>query len=195
MDKFQGKYRIPSARASWWNYGDHAGYFITIVTHHRKHYFGEIEWDNGPLNGPPTSPRHVFIPTPIGQTVASEWLKTVSLRPDMNLTLDEWVVMPNHFHAILWIGNNVYNRDTIVETPGMASLRRANAFGPQSKNLASVLRGFKSAVTAQALDHHLEFGWQERYYDHIIRTEASYRNIQHYIIQNVQNWHTDRFYQ
>jgi len=186
MDKFQGKYRIPSARASWWNYGDNAGYFITIVTQHRHHYFGEIEMDNSSSNGSDTSPHPIFIPTPIGQAVASEWLKTLSLRPDMNLTMDEWVVMPNHFHAILWIGNNRFNRYS-----GPAN----QPFGPQSKNLASILRGFKSAVTSQAIKNNLEFGWQERYYDHIIGTETSYRNIKNYILQNVQNWDNDQFNQ
>ena len=41
-DKFQNKYRIPSARAAWWNYASIAAYFITICTKHRAHYFGEI---------------------------------------------------------------------------------------------------------------------------------------------------------
>jgi putative transposase len=41
-DKFKNKYRIPSARASWWDYGSNAAYFITICTQNRKHYFGKI---------------------------------------------------------------------------------------------------------------------------------------------------------
>lgn len=46
-DKFQNKYRIPSARAEWWNYGWNAAYFITICTAHREHLFGEIINPNG----------------------------------------------------------------------------------------------------------------------------------------------------
>lgn len=41
-DKFQNKYRIPSARASWWDYSRNGIYFITICTAIREHYFGEI---------------------------------------------------------------------------------------------------------------------------------------------------------
>lgn len=154
----------------------------------------------------------------------------------MHLELDEFVVMPNHFHAIIWIGINDYNRNNIdnvagndivnngfenngivdndivdndivdnVETPCMASLpmqpmqpmqptASINKFGPQYKNLSSVLRGFKSAVTTFARKNHLEFDWQERFYDHIIRDEDSYQRIKNYIINNQSNWKTDKFY-
>lgn len=194
-DKFQNKYRIPSARAAWWNYGNNAAYFITICTKHRAHYFGEI----GSLSE-------------IGKIAESEWLKTLSIRPDMNLKMDAFVVMPNHFHAIIWIGDNEYNRNTdgdtdigndnrddVVETPCMASLPPqpgvpGNKFGPQFKNLASILRGFKSAVTTFAIKNNIEFGWQERFHDHIIRDEGSYQRIRNYIINNPSNWETDKFY-
>jgi len=41
-DKFAGKYRIPSARASWWDYGNNGAYFTTICTYGHRHYFGKI---------------------------------------------------------------------------------------------------------------------------------------------------------
>ena len=41
--KFQNKYRIASARLQNWDYRWSAAYFITICTHNRKHFFGEIE--------------------------------------------------------------------------------------------------------------------------------------------------------
>ncbi len=216
-DKFQNKYRIPSTRAAWWNYADNAGYFITICTKHRAHYFGEIKGA-------------VLQPTEIGQIVESEWLKNPSIRPDMNLDIDAYALMPNHFHAIIWIGENQYNCDNppkdamhsvstttmppqdwvcdmYAETRSIASLpaeppewwcdMRApsrNKFGPQYKNLASVLRGFKSAVTTFALKNNIEFGWQERFHDHIIRDDGSYQRIKNYIINNSTNWETDQFY-
>lgn len=171
-DKFQNKYRIPSARAAWWNYASNAAYFITICTKHRAHYFGEI----GALSL-------------IGKITESEWLKTPSIRPDMNLELDEFVVMPNHFHAIIWIGKNEYNRD-IPPQPRVP----CNEFGPQSKNLASILRGFKSSVTTFAVKNDIQFGWQERFHDHIIRDEEEYQRIKNYIVNNPSNWETDKFY-
>ena len=41
-DKFQNKYRIPSARLQNWDYASDGAYFITICTKNREHYFGEI---------------------------------------------------------------------------------------------------------------------------------------------------------
>ena len=41
-NKFQNKYRIPSARLQTWDYGSNGAYFITICTQDREHYFGEV---------------------------------------------------------------------------------------------------------------------------------------------------------
>jgi len=98
--------------------------------------------------------------------------------------------------------SNTENRSN-KETRCFASLRwpsnitvdTKNKFAPQSKNLSSILRGFKSAVTKQARLIHAEFTWQSRYYDHIIRNEESFQHITEYIRNNPANWQTDQFYQ
>ena len=69
-----------------------------------------------------------------------------------------------------------------------------NRFGPQSKNLASVIRGFKIGVTKFARQHNLPFEWQPRYYDHIIRNMEELDFITDYIENNVANWEEDGFY-
>src|SRR5579863_755832 len=45
----------------------------------------------------------------IGQIARVEWLKTIEMRPDMNLELGEYVIMPNHVHGIILIGENRFN--------------------------------------------------------------------------------------
>ncbi|RYD77490.1 MAG: hypothetical protein EOP53_12910 [Sphingobacteriales bacterium] len=70
-----------------------------------------------------------------------------------------------------------------------------NQFTAQSKNLASIIRGFKSAVTMQAKNlgyHH--FAWQTRFHEHIISDEKSFQNIEEYILNNPQNWKDDVLY-
>jgi putative transposase len=203
-DKFMGKYRIPSARAVWWDYSWEAAYFITICAAHRTHYFGEI--DNGSM-----------ILSDIGRIAETEWVKTPDIRPDMNITLDAYVVMPNHFHAILIIGRNPFNtphrRDalhaSVDENALYASvddnMNNGNACNAyfnrdacnaslrvQRKNLASVVRGFKSAVTRQAQKIDPEFGWQERYWDRIIRNDEEYGRIKTYIENNPVLWTRDQ---
>ena len=67
----------------------------------------------------------------------------------------------------------------------------ANHFGPQSKNLASIMRGFKSAVTTTARELNISFGWQTRFHDHVIRDDDEFRRIAFYIEQNPMNWEKD----
>lgn len=115
----------------------------------------------------------------IGAIAQEEWLKSPSIRPDMNLMLDAFIIMPNHIHAIIFIGENRYNchgdRMHCVST-------NKNQFGPQSKNLGAIIRGFKSAVTIKARTINSFFGWQSLYHDHVIRNESSYNKIKNYII-------------
>ncbi|WP_044117824.1 transposase [Alkaliflexus imshenetskii] len=192
-EKFQNKYRIPSARLQNWDYRWDGAYFITICTQNRKCCFGEIE--NGKM-----------ILSEIGKIVETEWLKTTDLRPDMNLQLDAYVIMPNHFHAIIIIGKNDYNnkrgverRDAIhcvstTDTTTTTNKPTKNQFGPQSKNLASIIRGFKTGVTINARKLYPNFAWQPRFHDHIIRDNDSFKRIQTYILENPIKWGNDKFY-
>jgi putative transposase len=129
----------------------------------------------------------------IGKIVEQEWLKTPDMRPDMNLQLGEFAIMPNHFHAIILIGDNKYNSARRDAMHCVSTTK--NHFGPQSKNLASIIRGFKSAVTTNARKIHADFEWQSRFYDHIIRDDDEYIRIAQYITTNVANWSTDKFNQ
>jgi len=185
-DKFQHIYRIPSARAEWWNYGWNAAYFVTICTQNRECYFGDA------IDGK-------IKMSEIGIIAEQEWFKTPAIRPDMNIKLDEFIVMPNHIHGIIKIGDNQYNKRNAVinddiETNTNAQSDTKNKFAPQSKNLASIIRGFKSAVTNQAHLIHAEFAWQSRFHEHIIRNEESFHRISEYIRNNPAKWQTDQFY-
>ena len=172
---FKNKYRIPSTRLKTWDYGNPGLYFITICTKNRIHYFGKIE--NAQLQ-----------PTEIGAIAHQEWIKTIELRPDMNLAIGEFIVMPNHFHAILMIGENKYNRGRDT----MHCVSAANQFGPQSHNLASIIRGFKSSVTCYARKNNLKFDWQPRFHDRIIRTHIEFINIENYIRRNPAKWEWEK---
>jgi putative transposase len=54
------------------------------------------------------------------------------------------------------------------------------------------MRGFKSGVTMYALNNQIEFSWQPRYYDRVIRNDDELRRIRKYIENNPMNWHQDR---
>ena len=191
MDKYQKKYRIHSTRLPNWNYGNASLYFITICTQKMVHFFGEII-------------KEEIILSEIGGIVKTEWLKTFMLRPDMNLWIGEFMIMPNHFHAIIGIGSNVFNTENGDAKHGDAkhggdakhrvSTIVPNQFGPQSKNLASIIRGFKSSVSILARKTNPDFHWQTRFYDHIILNDKSFQTISDYIINNPTNWNKDKFF-
>ena len=96
-EKFKNKYRIESARMQNWDYGWRGHYFITICTRGRECYFGEIIEEH-------------MVLSELGEIAESEWLKSPKIRPDMNLELDEYMIMPNHIHGIIQIGKNEYNK-------------------------------------------------------------------------------------
>ena len=202
MTKYKNKYRIPSTRLETWNYNNTAAYFITVITKNREYFFGEI------VETPQMATSKIMQLSEIGKIVQTEWIKTPSLRPDMNLTLDEFVVMPDHFHGIIIIGKNEYNGGTVGvkgkdDVIGVGDARHCvstmkthdvhvqctalpdkNLFAFQSKNLASIMRGFKSAVTMQARKYNSDFTWQPRFYDHVIRNNQDIDRIRDYIENN-----------
>jgi REP-associated tyrosine transposase len=180
-DKYKGKYRIASARLASWDYGSNAAYFITICTHDRAYAFGEVV--NGAVDL-----------TPLGRAAWDCWYAIPEHFPFV--LLDEFVAMPNHVHGIVIIDKPSPNV-TSVETQNIASLRPTqpkNKFGPQSQNLASIVRGFKIGVTKYARQHQIEFAWQARYHDHIVRDAADCQRIRTYIVENPTKWAADKFY-
>ncbi len=197
-EKYKNKYRIKSARLPNWDYGSNGMYFITICTKNREHFFGDVIDGKMQLNE-------------IGNMAEKYWFEIPAHFPFVKL--GAFVVMPNHIHGIVIIDKNGDDKtvdgamvdDAMVETQNFASLlqptpqptassQSKNKFGPQSKNLASIVRGYKIGVTKNARKIRADFQWQSRYYDHIIRNKYSFHNISKYIINNPLKWNEDKFY-
>ncbi|MGI5868735.1 MAG: transposase [Kiritimatiellia bacterium] len=93
---------------------------------------------------------------------------------------DAYVVMPNHFHAVLRIHARPTNKPN---------------------HLAYLIQGFKSFTTheyhAMARDGRCpDIGtrlWQSSYYDNLITTRSELENIRAYIRSNPARWDQDRF--
>ena len=54
------------------------------------------------------------------------------------------------------------------------------------------MRSYKSAVSYLTRQAGFDFGWQGRFWDHIIRDEAELNRIRDYIRANPANWENDR---
>ena len=187
MTKFQNKYRIETTRLHDWDYGSNGYYFITICTKNKLYYFGEIIDEKMNLSE-------------IGKLAEKYWYEIPQHFPFVKL--GAFIVMPNHVHGIIIIDKpddeRIDNIDNNVETQNspwrIASLQQPqNKFGPQSQNLASIIRGYKTTVTINARKINPDFAWQSRFYEHVIRNEKSLNKIENYIINNSLKWLYDEY--
>ena len=105
---YRNKYRISSARLPSWDYSSPGYYFVTVCTNYFVEYFGGVEQGNVVLND-------------MGRIATEEWSKIPQIRP--NVTLDEWVVMPNHMHGIINIGEHVETPSEGVSTQTTRTIR------------------------------------------------------------------------
>lgn len=80
-----------------------------------------------------------------------------------------------------------------VDVPKTDTRSASLQFGLQRGNLASVVAGIKSAVTRFANENNVIFAWQQRFYEHIVRTQTEMNRIAEYIEQNPYNWVTDEY--
>ncbi len=194
---FKNKYRIPSARASWWNYANPGAYFITICTDQRQHYFGEIHHQK-------------MVLSPCGIIADVLWYEIRHHFP--HVTLGAFVVMPNHVHGVLILAPNddADRADRApVETLHATSLppnappnapppneknEQMAAISPAAGSVSTIVRSYKSAVTRHAHRLGHAFAWQTRFHDHIIRNEEEYHRISRYILTNPQRWKEDKFF-
>jgi putative transposase len=265
-DKFQGKYRIPSARLQHWDYANDGAYFITICTHDKIHHFGECK--NGKMKL-----------STMGAIVQGFWYEIP--KHFAHVILGEFTVMPNHIHGIVMLDwNLVGGRQTLVETLHCnVSIPEENTtksdeqalndnqvlqsdsdqtlqsdsdqtlqsdsdqtlqsdsnqtlqsdsdqtlqsdsdqtlqsdsnqtlqcnvstkheffrkISPKSGSISTIMRSYKS-ICSQHIHQvfpDVNFEWQERFWDNIIRSEESYKNIENYILNNPTTWENDKFY-
>lgn len=186
-------HRRKSIRLQGYDYSQAGLYFITVCTHNRVPLFGEI------IDG-------VMALNAAGQIVEKCWCAIPEHFPQV--TLDEFVVMPNHVHGIITIGttvgvNHVGANDVGVNDVGANNhlpqlpsneTPRSSQHGT-SRTIGSMVRGLKIGVTRWfRANTDIHKVWQRNYYEHIIRNEDSYLKIAEYIQTNPQRWEIDTYY-
>ena len=211
-DKFKDKYRIDTARA-WWHDYDGGAYFITICTKDREHYFGEIEdgemvlseigdysrqcieqiSQHNPYAEIPLyviMPNHLHMIVFIVETVHApspqkpskgnpETVHAPSSQTQNNNEISETVHAPS-------LQLNRWKNDTVDEEMQFIS--------KQKKRLPVAIGRLKSAITHFANQNAIDFAWQPRFHDRIIRDQPEMNRIATYIENNVANWKDDEFY-
>lgn len=163
------RYRSASIRLPWWDYSLAGWYFVTICTQDRRCVLGEIVEGETVLS-------------PAGLVVEEEWRRTATIRE--HVRLDEFVIMPNHLHGILMFTGGAEKTSHRDVSTKKAKLK------PDS--LGSIIGQFKSVCTKRIRGSGFgPFGWQPRFYEHIIRDESSLENIRQYIVENPVKWELD----
>ncbi len=178
---FKNKYRIASARLQSWDYGWNAAYYVNICTRNRICHFGNV------VDG-------IMQLSDIGLIADTCWLEIPQHFPFVKL--GNHIVMPNHVHGIVIIDKHDPMRIPRFPPPSTPQNDDTpkNKFGPQSQNLASIIRGFKTGVTKNARLTNPDFKWQPRYHEHIIRDQRAFLTISKYISDNPRNWRDDQFF-
>ncbi len=171
------KLKRQSLRLPHYDYASPGWYFVTVCTSERQQVFGRIKKGKMYLSE-------------IGRIVEDIWKQTSAIRP--NVRLDEFVVMPDHMHMIVYIETRGDCREDggVCNTPR----RQKTKFQSPSQTLGAIIRGFKAASTRSANQHLKTSGfpiWQSNYYEHIVRTEAALNRIRQYIHDNPSKWKID----
>lgn len=191
QEKFYNKFKLDSIRLKNFDYSSPGLYFVTICTKNRSHFFGSIK-------------NEVMILNNIGEIAEFCWQKIPNHFPFVKLW--DFVIMPNHIHGLIEILHAVETQNLASLQTQPASLIRQfvsvnastqmqwepNKFGPQSKNLPSIIRGFKIGVTKNAKLINPLFKWQSLYYESVVRKSDNIFLIQNYIQNNPKNWQNDK---
>ena len=155
-----------SIRLPHYDYTTAGGYFLTICAHNRQ-----------PL----------FVDTRTARIVQAAWADIPNHHA--HVELDQFVVMPNHVHGILFLGASERERERAQR---VAPLRPYDArLAPGA--LGAIVRAFKARVTR---DLRAEMGsdllvWLRNHHEHVIRDEPSLQHIRQYIIDNPARWAFD----
>jgi len=175
--------RRKSVRLRGYDYSQSGFYFITICTYERRPLFGEV------LDG------HMIL-NDLGRFAHAEWENTVRMRS--GLMADEFVVMPNHMHAIVAVGAHCM-RPSFRRPSDFCRYRHDIDQGRMqcAPTVGHVVRGYKAAVTSGVREMVASRGmpvWQRNYHEHIIRNESAYLQIVQYIQKNPLKWQQDIYH-
>jgi REP element-mobilizing transposase RayT len=156
-------YHRKHLRLKHYDYSAEGFYFITICGQNRVKYFGEI------VDGQ-------FIPNDAALMIEKIWLQMLLRFPF--ISQHDYVLMPNHFHAIV----EIKNKENIP--------------------IGNIVGAFKSLTTNEYIKGVREHSWmpfkkrlwQRNYYEHVIRNEISYVKLVEYIQNNPLKWEEDMFF-
>jgi REP element-mobilizing transposase RayT len=162
-----------------YDYSWEGAYFVTVCTKDRE---------------------HLLISKPVRKIIQKAWNDLPYRFSDIKL--DEFIIMPNHIHGIIWIVGaplGAPQNETAVNQGATklnqdATARLNQGVASSAPTLGHIVRVFKS-ISAIAINQHLERQenpvWQRNYFERIIRDDQELNRIRQYIQDNPKNWEED----
>jgi len=213
---YRNTFRVRSIRLPDYDYTRNGYYFITICTYNKEEYFGNIKnekmclfrtgsivWDCWQqieiLN------HHIFIddafvvmPNHIHGIVIIDHGQADNFYSCVEC--NEWHNKKMNIYNNVKNNNKIRGRDVALQRlyDGDGKNDIMSTISPKRGSLSSIIRSYKSACTTQIRELFQDygitsyFGWQERFYEHIIRNDYTFGSIQQYIYDNPIKWHKDR---
>ena len=161
-------------RLKEYDYSQNGCYYVTICTDKRQHLLGEITVEEIAHD----VCRGGALLRPLGIMVEEE---IENLQNRYAVTIDKYVIMPNHIHILFCVEQNRDERAEQSPAPTLGDMVCAlKSITTKRANLMDKTPGRKL--------------WQRSYYDHVIRSEADYLRIWQYIDENPAKWAEDEYY-
>ena len=164
------KYRIPTNRLQSEGY-DVGFYHVVVCTQNKKCYLGHIDHEQ-------------MFYSVMGQ-FAKECIEGLSKYYPYAEVLC-FQVMPNHIHLLLRLSDAFLPVETVLHTVSQDTVP------PRRSRLSIVIAGMKRAITMFGKRNNIDFCWQSRFYDTIIRSTMQYSETNYYIQNNVMHWYEDK---
>ena len=201
MTLYQNKYRIESNRWQFWNYSAPGSYFLTVCVQGRNRILGRIENSKIKLSN--------------AGIIVSDHFKEIQTY-HKRIVLDEWVIMPNHFHCIITLGDigfdngvSVIGDDIVVDQIHEFDLQRRinQPTKTITENHIKQYRALRRKMLIPKIIGKLKMqtskqinilnntagnkNWQSDYHDHVIRSSSEHQRIKQYIKNNHLHWKDD----
>ena len=159
-------------RMSHYDYNTPGAYFLTFCTHNRKNILSQVVGATAKSSEPQL-------------TVCGQIVDTViqNIPKHLPVTIDRYVIMPNHVHLIAIITDE-------------NALRAIHESPLQSRSIISKLIGYIKMNTSKAIRQHCGevTVWQRGYHDHVIRNHEDYVALAEYIQTNPIRWELDKLF-
>ena len=176
-----------------YNYSSAGAYFLTVCTHNHKPILSDIIINSNPTHiimpnvgaiheSPVCRPEFIYECSEIRLKPYGKILDRLinEIHEKYGVTVSDYVIMPNHFHLIVFIDEERAIRESPL----------------QKRSLISKIIGYVKATASKQI--HLISPdmkiWQRNYHDHIIRSDEEYLMIADYIHTNPGRWEEDRFF-